>query len=298
VPDLVNVWMVAGVLLHLAGQLARGRAWHTVVRAAHGADVTVRRRDVLRAWVAGAGVTGIVSARGGDVVRVLMLRRRVEATTCATLAGTLAAEAVAEAACGTLVVGWAAGAGLMPAAGGSGLLAALGAVAAMVAIAWACTRRWERLRRVRDEAWQGLTALRRPSFYVRRVLPWELLGRTVRLGSLTCFLIAFGLPVSPAAVALVMAAQAGGRLVPFGPAGTGVSLAILAVTFGTVTGEAVSVEQLAAFVVGTSAILTVVGLALSAALVLQAMPVSALRRALAARHADAAPVTPVAPLTP
>ena len=294
-PDLVNVWMVAGVLLHLAGQLARGRAWYAVVRAAHAVDVTVRRRDVLRAWVAGAGVTGIASARGGDVVRVLMLRRRLETTTCATLVGTLAAEAVAETACGTLVVGWAAGAGLMPAAGGSGLLAALGAVAAMVAIAWACTRRWERLRRVRDEAWQGLAALRRPRFYARSVLPWELLGRTVRLGSLTCFLIAFGLPVSPAAVALVMAAQAGGRLVPFGPAGTGVSLAILAVAFGTVTGEAVSAERLATFVVGTSAILTVVGLALSAALMLQAMPLSALRQALAARHADAAPVTPVTP---
>ena len=107
VPDLVNAWMVGGVLLHLAGQLARGRAWHAVIRAAHGADVTVRRRDVLRAWVAGAGVTGIVSARGGDVVRVLMLRQRLPGTTCATLAGTLAAETVAETACGAVVVGWA-----------------------------------------------------------------------------------------------------------------------------------------------------------------------------------------------
>src|SRR4051812_36453118 len=108
--------MVAGVLLHLAGQLARGRAWHAVI---HAADIAARRRDVLRAWVAGAGVTGIVSARGGDVVRVLMLKRRLPGTTCATLAGTLAAETVAETACGAVVVGWAAAAGLMPAAGGS-----------------------------------------------------------------------------------------------------------------------------------------------------------------------------------
>ena len=85
------------------------------------------------------------------------------------------------------------------------------------------------------------------------MLPWEIAGRGVRLASLTCFLIAFGLPVSLAAVALVMAAQAGGRLVPFGPAGTGVGLAILAMAFGTVTGETVPLDQLAAFVVGTSA---------------------------------------------
>jgi hypothetical protein len=290
VSGLVNLWMVAGVLLHLAGQLARGRAWHAVVRAAHAADVAVRRRDVLQAWVAGAGVTGIVSARGGDVVRVLMLRRRLPGTTCATLAGTLAAETVAETACGTVVVGWAAAAGLMPAAGGSGLLVAAGAVTALVVVAVACTRRWERLRRLRHEAWQGLAALRRPGLYARSVLPWEVLGRAVRLASLTCFLVAFGLPVSLAAVALVMAAQAGGRLVPFGPAGTGVSLAILAVAFGTVTGEAVALDRLAAFVVGTSAVLTVVGLALSAALLLQALPVPALRRALAARHAEAGAV--------
>jgi len=285
--DLVNAWMVGGVLLHLAGQLARGRAWHAVVCMAHGGDVTVRRRDVLRAWVAGAGVTGIVSARGGDVVRVLMLRRRLPGTTCATLAGTLAAETVAETACGAIVVGWAISAGLMPATGGSGLLAALGAVTAIVVIGIACTRRWERLRRLRDEAWQGLAALRRPGAYARRVLPWELLGRAVRLASLACFLVAFGLPVTPATVALVMAAQAGGRLVPFGPAGAGVSLAILAVAFGTVTGEAVTLDSLAAFVVGTSAVLTVVGLALSAALILQTLPLPALRRALAARNAEA-----------
>jgi hypothetical protein len=290
VSGLVNLWMVAGVLLHLAGQLARGRAWHAVIRAAHAADVAVRRRDVLRAWVAGAGVTGIASARGGDVVRVLMLRRRLPGTTCATLAGTLAAETVAETACGAVVVGWAAAAGLMPEAGGSGLAVAAGAVAAIAVVVAACTRRWERLRRLRDEAWQGLTALRCPGLYIRRVLPWEVLGRAVRLASLTCFLVAFGLPVSLAAVALVMAAQAGGRLVPFGPAGAGVSLAILAVAFGTVTGEAVPLDRLAAFVVGTSAVLTVVGLALSAALVLQALPVPALRRALAARNAEAGAV--------
>jgi hypothetical protein len=221
---------------------------------------------------------------------VLMLRRRLPGTTCATLAGTLAAETVAETACGAVVVGWAAAAGLMPAAGGSGLVVAAGAVATIVVVVVACTRRWARLRRLRDEAWQGLAALRRPGLYARRVLPWEVLGRAVRLASLTCFLVAFGLPVSLAAVALVMAAQAGGRLVPFGPAGAGVSLAILAVAFGTVTGEAVALDRLAAFVVGTSGVLTVVGLALSAALVLQALPVPALRRALAARHAEAGAV--------
>jgi hypothetical protein len=270
--------MVTGVLLHLLAQLARGRAWHAVVRVPH---PDARRRDVLRAWVAGAGVTGVVPGRGGDVVRVLMLRPRLAGATCATLAGTLAAEAVAETACGTVVVAWAIGNGLAPATGADELLPVLGAIAAVLAVAAVCAHRWERLRRVRAEAWQGLTAIRRPRAYVRDVLPWELVSRVVRLASLACFVAAFGLPLSPAAVALVMAAQAGGRLVPLAPAGAGVSVAILAAGFETVGGGPIGFGQIVAFVAGTSAVLTIVGLALSAVLVLQAVPAAALLERLA-----------------
>jgi Lysylphosphatidylglycerol synthase TM region len=270
--------MVAGVLLHLLAQLARGRAWHAVVRVPH---PDVRCRDVLRAWVAGAGVTGVVPGRGGDVLRVLMLRPRLAGATCATVAGTLAAEAVAETACGTVVVVWAIGAGLAPAAGACDVLPVLGAVAAVIAVAAVCARRWERLRRLCSEAWQGMTAIRQPGAYVRHVLPWEVASRVVRLGSLACFLAAFDLPLSPAAVALVMAAQAGGRLVPLAPAGAGVSAAILAAGFGTVGGGPVAFGEIVAFVAGTSAVLTIVGLALSTVLVMQTVPAGALLERLA-----------------
>ena len=40
-------------------------------------DPALRRRDAIAAWVAGAGAGGCVSARGGDAVRVLLLRRGV-----------------------------------------------------------------------------------------------------------------------------------------------------------------------------------------------------------------------------
>src|SRR5215207_9055814 len=87
-------WLVLGVLLHLANQVARGRGWYSIVCNAS-ADAPPRRRDVLAAWVAGAGAGGVVSARGGDAVRVLVLARRMPGKgNRAILTGTLVAETI------------------------------------------------------------------------------------------------------------------------------------------------------------------------------------------------------------
>jgi hypothetical protein len=73
-------------------------------------------------------------------------------------------------------------------------------------------------------------------------------------------------------VLLVAFAQGGARLVPFAPASVAAGAAMLAATFGSVTGDAVAAGELAAFFIGTSTLLTVVGtaLALSICLVAQA----------------------------
>ncbi len=102
------------------------------------------------------------------------------------------------------------------------------------------------------------------------MLPWQLASRVLRLAALGCFLAAFGLPATPAAVLLVVFAQTSGRLVPFSPASVGAGAAILAATFEPVTGTAVPAAQVAAFFVGTSTVLTVVGTVLALAICVQA----------------------------
>src|SRR4051794_33358229 len=88
-------WLLLGVALHLANQVARGRGWYAVIASA--AAEPPRRRDALAAWVAGAGAGGVVSARGGDAVRVLVLARRMPGKgNRALLTGTLVAETVGE----------------------------------------------------------------------------------------------------------------------------------------------------------------------------------------------------------
>src|SRR3954447_13983073 len=96
-------WLALGVLLHLANQVARGRGWYSIVHSA--SAEAPRKRDVLAAWVAGAGAGGVVSARGGDAVRVLVLARRMPGTgNRALLTGTLVAECVGETALGLVTL--------------------------------------------------------------------------------------------------------------------------------------------------------------------------------------------------
>ena len=110
------------------------------------------------------------------------------------------------------------------------------------------------------------------------MVPWQLASRLARFAALGCFLAAFGLPVTPLGVLLVMVAQTGGRLVPLAPASAAASVGMLAASFGPVTGATVSTGALAAFFVGTSMVLTVVGLALSAVLLATTIPAAAVPR--------------------
>ena len=72
--------------------------------------------------------------------------------------------------------------------------------------------------------------------------------------------------MTPAAVLLVAFAQGSARLVPFAPASVGAGVAMLAATFASVTGTAVPAGELAAFFIGTSAVLTLAGAVLALAI--------------------------------
>ena len=285
-------WVAAGVLLHLANQLARGRGWYAILRRACDADPRLRRRDALAAWVAGAGAGGVLSARGGDAVRVLLLSRRVPAAGCPVLAGTLVAEAAGDAIIGVAVFAVAVAAGAWPGLGVSWGATALwlAGAAVVAAAAGALLRRrplrarpgWSRARRIAAGVGRGCAPLAQPGAYARHVMPWQLASRGLRAAALACFLLAFHLPAVPAAVLLVMLAQSGGRLLPLAPASVGAGVAVLAAGFGPATGSAAGAGELAGFLLGTSAVLTVVGVVLAVAVILCAAGPRALAGAVSA----------------
>jgi lysylphosphatidylglycerol synthase-like protein len=263
-------WLALGVLLHLANQLARGRGWCSVLRTACPAD-GVRVRDTLAAWVAGAGASGILSVRGGDAIRLLLMRPRTPGAGYPVLAGTLAAEAAGEAVVGLTLLAIAVSAGLGPDLPGLPGPTVLAAVAAAVPALVLAARRSAAVRRLAAGVARGAGALRHPGRYARAVLPWQIASRVARAISIACFLLAFGLPATAATVLLVMLAQAGGRALPLAPASAAAGVAILAAGFGPVTGTVPDAAQLAAFFVGTSTLLTAVGLALAAVIVIRSL---------------------------
>ncbi len=195
----------------------------------------LRRRDAILAWVAGAGAGGVVSARGGDVVRVLLVGRRAQDTRSSVLAGTLVAEAAGDALVGAAVIGLAVALGAAPAFGLPGpatLAAAGGALALLAAVALVLRRRGGRVGRIAAGVGRGCAPLGHPATFARRVLPWQAGSRALRAAAICCFLLAFSLPAGAAAVLLVMLAQSGGRLLPLAPASAAASVAMLAAGFG------------------------------------------------------------------
>ena len=283
-------WLVLAVVLHVCGQVSRGVAWRGVLAASW---PHVTRRRVCTWYVCGAGLSGLLSARGGDAVRAALGKRELERATWPALAGTLAAEASFESAFGigfTLLAVWL-GIGTFHAP--SPALLAAAAVAGAVAVVLLARSRV--VRRVVGEVGRGLAVLRRPRCWSCHVLPFQVLSRTLRLGSAACFLLAFGLPVTPALVlagALALGAGAGMPIPGAGPATTG---AALLVALPLAAGHPLDHSAVASLAIVWPTALTLVGVTLSLvllAVVSGARTPRALVRAARSLRPQPAPIIP------
>ena len=217
-------WLVLAVVLHVCGQVSRGVAWRGVLAASW---PQVTRRRVCAWYVCGDGLSGLLTARGGDAVRATLAKRELPGATWPALAGTLAAEASFESAFGAVLMVAAVWLGVGVLHGPSPVLL-IGAALALLAVA-ALALRSRRVRRLAGEVGRGLAVLRTPGRCARQVLPWQVLSRTLRIGSATCFLLAFGLPVAPAVVVAACAALGSGSAMPLpgaGPAAIGAALLV------------------------------------------------------------------------
>jgi hypothetical protein len=201
-------------------------------------------------------------------VRLLLLRRRLPDEGYPLLAGTLVAEAAGEAVLGVafLAVLLASGVEWTPALGAPAAVWIVPTVLVALAGIVLFRSRWGALRRLAAGLARGCSALRHPGVYLRAVTPWQLASRLMRAASLACFLLAFGLPATAAAIGLVMVAQGGGRLLPFAPASAAATVAVLAAGFPGATGSHPDTATLAAFVIGVSTLLTAAGVLLAAAI--------------------------------
>ena len=88
-------WQALGLAIgcHVVKLLFRARAWQNIVRAAYPGG-RLRFRTAAGAYVAGVGVNSIVPARGGDLVKLYLVRHRMPESTYPTLGATLVVETI------------------------------------------------------------------------------------------------------------------------------------------------------------------------------------------------------------
>ncbi|HEY7619566.1 MAG TPA: lysylphosphatidylglycerol synthase transmembrane domain-containing protein [Solirubrobacteraceae bacterium] len=285
-------WLTMGVVLYLLAQVVRTRAWFNILRAAYPDAHGLRPHHVTRAYLAGAGINAFVPARGGDVVKLAMVRRRIEGARYSTLVATFIPETLFETAFGSCLVIWALANGFLPVPTAGGELPALDVSlvvkhplpAALGALIVGIVG-WWLVRKLREPVRQGVAILGSPARFLTGVASWQALARVIRLGSMAAFMAAFALPVTPATVVLVMAAQGGGRILPLGPASAGLRLAMLSYGFVEVTGHTVDIAAITAFTFGVGAILAMAGLVVATGILAHECGTLSPRRALSTARA-------------
>jgi uncharacterized membrane protein YbhN (UPF0104 family) len=255
------------VLCHALKTGAVSRAWRNILVAAY-PDRRVRWPGIYGAYLAGVGVNAFIPARGGDVVKLYIAKRRIKDSTYPTLAATIAALTVFDfvAALGLLL--WAVSIGVLPGldvlphlpafdftwffqhprlslALGLGILVALAAGGI-----WAARRVAAFRRRVA----QGFAVFRDRSRYLRTVVPWQTLDWTLRITALYWFLRAFGVHATFHNALLVQVTESLSTVFPFSPGGIGTEQAL---TLYVLAGEAAR-SALLAFSVGMKVTITIV----------------------------------------
>src|SRR5215212_7283744 len=69
-------YLAAALALSLALQLCRAHAWANALRAAYPRD-TVSEVGIAGSFLVGAGMNGILPARGGDALKIVLAKRSV-----------------------------------------------------------------------------------------------------------------------------------------------------------------------------------------------------------------------------
>src|SRR4051812_25793504 len=232
----------------------RSRAFYNVLRAAYPAE-RIEFKRIWGAYIAAYGFNNIVPARGGDVIKLFLVKTSVPHSTYPAIAAAFFVELGFDATMGVLILFFAFTQGVFPkppdfsklgafdlsffASHPRFLLFVLTALAVGALVAFALFSRrvaafWARVR-------QGLVILRDRRRYLREVWLVQFAGWLFRFAAFWNLLDAFNIGGSVRNVLLVLGVNAVASVVPFTPGGAGVQQAFLVKVFaGTATATVVA----------------------------------------------------------
>lgn len=248
----------------------RSRAFFHTLQAAY-PDERIAFRRIWGAYIAAYGFNNVIPARGGDVVKLFLVKRSIPNSTYPAVGAAICVEAVFDLFMAIFVLAFAFSQGAFPkppdfakldafdlsffAGHPKFTLFVLTALAIGVLVAFAVLSQrvkafWARVR-------QGLTILRDRRRYLREVFAWQFAGWLFRFTAFWFLLEAFNVGGSVRNVLLVLGVNAVAAVVPFTPGGAGVQQALLVKVFA----GAASGATVAAYSVGQQIVIAVTTLA-------------------------------------
>jgi uncharacterized membrane protein YbhN (UPF0104 family) len=249
-----------GLLFHLLRLLARVPAWRNILRASY-PNSRVPWRGVTGAYLAGVGVNSVLPARSGDLLRLYLVKRRIDGSTYPTLGSTLIVETLFDTVVAGAILLWALAAGLLPALHvlprlpsidwhwplqHPKLAAVIGAVW-IVALAILALAGARKVREFRKRVRQGFAILSRPRRFLTGVVVWQAASWVFRFATVYAFLRAFHVEATAHNALLVLVVQSLATLFPFTPGGVGTQQGLLVYVF---RGAPISKTALLSFSIG------------------------------------------------
>jgi uncharacterized membrane protein YbhN (UPF0104 family) len=289
-------WQFLGyaVACHVAKLVFRAWAWRAIINAAY-PDERLKFRSAFGAYVAGVGVNSVVPARGGDVVKLYLVKHRLPNSSYATLTPTLIVETMLDFFVAGAIIVWAMASGVLPThqiysriptvdwkfflrhEHFTGIALGMLALLAIVGFFWVRSRVDE----FRAHVGQGFAILYDRPALVRGVIVPQAISWVLRIASLYFFLEAFRVTASIHNSLLAQVVDSLATLFPATPGGAGTKQGLTEFLF---RGRGVPHTLLLAFSVGMNIAIVVVNLLLGlAAIGLMAKTLSFKRLRHAAR---------------
>ena len=285
IPELDGRYLALALVVQLATLACRALAWRNVLVASYPRE-EIRVFSVGCAYAAGVAANAFLPARGGEGVKIALARTQIPASSVTTIAASLSVVLVLDAILGSclIVALWATGVlpslPALPSFLSSGVvLLALPVAAGLTITAGLAVRRFgARLARLVTSAAQGLAILRRPSVYLRTVLPFQLAAWVCRISVVYLVLEAFRIEAGLATAALIVVLNGAASAVPV-PGGAGSQQVLAAYALQGVISVAAAVSFSFSMQIGVTAVNTAIGLAAVMILFRTLRPVAALRTA-------------------
>jgi uncharacterized protein (TIRG00374 family) len=265
-------WQFLGyaIACHVVKLVFRAGAWRAIVNAAY-PEARLKFRTAFGAYIAGVGVNSIVPARGGDVVKLYLVRHRIPGSSYATLTPTLVVETMFDFVTAGALILWALTSGVLPThqiysrtpsvdwkfflRHEHFTAITLAVLLVLTAIFFFWVRR--RVDEFRAHVRQGFAILEDRQRFLRRVILPQSISWVFRIASLYFFLRAFGVTANIHNALIAQVVDSLATLFPATPGGAGTKQGLTEVLFH---GRGVSNTLLLAFSVGLNIAIVVVNL--------------------------------------